>query len=89
MASQMEAGPPVPPLPHTVLVFRDGRREEIEKYIIQGSVIEASSDYWSAGSWTKKIPIAELDVPATLKINEERGGKFNLPSAPNQIVVRF
>jgi len=30
-----------------------------------------------------------LDIPATLKLNEERGGKFNLPSAPNQVVVRF
>jgi len=89
MTSQKEAGPPVPPLPHTVLVFRDGHREEIEKYIIQGNVIEASTDYWSAGSWTKKIPIESLDIPATLKLNEERGGKFNLPSAPNQVVVRF
>jgi hypothetical protein len=89
MTSQKEAGPSVPPLPQTVLVFRDGRREEIGKYIIQGNVIEASTDYWSAGSWTKKIPIAALDIPATQKLNEERGGKFNLPSAPNQVEVRF
>jgi hypothetical protein len=72
-----------------VLVFRDGHREEIEKYLIQGDVVYASGDYWSTGSWTKKISISELDVPATLKLNEERGGKFNLPSGPNQIVVRF
>lgn len=88
IASPKVAAPPLA-LPRAVLVFRDGHREEIEKYLIQGDVVYASGDYWSTGSWTKKISISELDVPATLKLNEERGGKFNLPSGPNQIVVRF
>jgi hypothetical protein len=88
-ASQMETAQPSPALPPAVLVFRDGHREEVERYVIQGGVINARADYWSTGSWTRKIPIAELDVPATLKLNEERGGKFNLPSGPNEIVVRF
>jgi len=29
-----------------------------------------------------------LDIPATLKINRERGLKFSLPSGPGEIVVR-
>ena len=89
MASRMETAQPSPALPAAVLVFRDGHTEEVEKYVIQGGVINARSDYWSTGSWTRKIPIAELDVPATLKLNEERGGKFSLPSGPSEIVVRF
>jgi len=88
IATPKVAAPPLA-LPHAVLVFRDGHREEIEKYIIQGDLVYASGDYWSTGSWDRKIPIAALDIPATLKLNEERGGKFNLPSGPNQIVVRF
>jgi len=75
-------------LPAALLVFRDGHNEEVEGYMIQGNVIFASANYWSAGSWTRKIPIAELDVSATLKLNEERGVKFRLPSEPNEVIIR-
>jgi hypothetical protein len=57
--------------------------------MIQGDLIYVSMDYWSSGSWTRQIPIAELDVPATLKLNRERGGKFSLPSGPSEIMIRF
>jgi hypothetical protein len=49
--------------------------------------IYSKADYWSSGSWTKKIQIADLDVPATLKLNQERGLKFELPAGPNEVVV--
>jgi len=82
--------PAQPPreLPPAVLVFRDGHKEEVERYTIMGAVIYAGADYWSTGSWTRKVPIAELDVSATLKLNQERGGKFSLPSAPDELVIR-
>ncbi len=63
--------------------------EELGKYMIQGVVLLTTADYWSTGSWTRKIPLAELDIPASLKLNRERGSKFNLPSGPNEVVVRF
>jgi hypothetical protein len=63
--------------------------EEVDKYMIQGDALYTSADYWTTGSWTKKIPLAELDLPASLKLNKERGAKFNLPSAPNEVVIRF
>ena len=75
-------------LPPAVLVFRDGHREEIGKYLITGATIYANADYWSSGSWTRKVPIAELDVPATLKLNQERGARFSLPSGPNEVMMR-
>ena len=75
-------------LPPAVLVFRDGHKEEVQAYTIIGSVIYTSSDYWSTGSWTKQVPIAQLDVPATVQQNRERGGKFSLPSGPNEITMR-
>jgi hypothetical protein len=76
------------PLPPAVLIFRDGHQEELAKYTIVGSTIYTSSDYWTNGSWTRKVPIAELNVPATLKVNQERGAKFALPSSPNEVIVR-
>lgn len=75
-------------LPPAVLVFRDGHKEEITKYTIVGTTLCTSSDYWNSGSWTRKIQIAELDVPETLKLNQERGAKFALPSGPNEVVMR-
>lgn len=75
-------------LPPAVLVFRDGHKEEVRRYTIVGGTLYTSSNYWSNGSWTRKVPISELDVPATLKLNRERGAKFSLPSSPNVIVVR-
>jgi len=75
-------------LPTAVLVFHDGHKEEIGKYVIVGRIIYANSDYWSNGSWTRKVPIADLKVPATLKLNQERGAKFTLPSGPNEVMMR-
>jgi hypothetical protein len=75
-------------LPPAVLVFRDGHHEEIERYTITGGAIYTKADYWITGSWTRKIQINELDVPATLATNRDRGTKFRLPSGPNEIVIR-
>jgi len=88
IAGQNSAGQPSPKLPPAVLVFRDGHQEEIERYTIIGPVIHIREDYWSTGTWTRKVAIADLDLPATLKVNRERGGKFSLPSGPNEVVVR-
>lgn len=75
-------------LPPTLFVFRDGHREESSDYSIVTGVIYARSQYWTSGSWTKQIPLSQLDVPATLKANQERGVAFRLPNAPNEVVTR-
>jgi hypothetical protein len=75
-------------LPPAVLVFHDGHREEVAKYTIVGTTISLKTDYWSTGSWTRKIPIAELNLAATLQANQERGVKFSLPSRPSEVIVR-
>ena len=79
---------PLAKLPPAVLVFRDGHKEEIGKYLIKDATIYTSADYWSSASWTRKARIADLDVPATLKLNEDRGAKFSLPSGPNEVMFR-
>jgi hypothetical protein len=75
-------------LPPAVLVFHDGRREEVSEYAIMSGTIYSKADYWTTGYWTRKIQIADLDVPATLRLNQERGVKFVLPASPNEVVVR-
>jgi hypothetical protein len=88
-ASPAIAAPPIVKLPSAVIVFRDGHTEEVNKYMIRGNVLYTSADYWTTGAWTRKILVADLDVPATLKVNQQRGAKFDLPSGPAEIMVRF
>ena len=51
-------------------------------------MIYTKGDYWSSGNWTRKIQIADLDLPATLKQNQDRGVKFELPSGPDEVMIR-
>jgi len=85
---QIQPSEPPRELPTAVLVFRDGHQEEIRKYVINGATIYTSADYWSTGSWTRKVPIAALDIPATLKLNHDRGANFTLPSGPHEVMIR-
>jgi hypothetical protein len=71
-----------------ILVFRDGHTEEVSSYSIIDGAIYTKADYWIEGAWSRKIEIADLDIPATLKHNQQRGVKFDLPSGPNEVVIR-
>lgn len=75
-------------LPPAILIFRDGHREEISRYTIINKTISAKSDYYSSGSWTRNIQIADLNVPATLQANRDANTKFSLPTRPNEVVMR-
>lgn len=75
-------------LPPVVLVFRDGHQQQVSSYSIIGPAIYASGSYWTNGYWTRKILLADLNLPATLRINQEHGVNFVLPSAPDQVVTR-
>jgi hypothetical protein len=86
--AKAEASRPPATLPPAVLVFRDGHQEEVGNYVIVGSTIYARSNYWVSGSWTRKIEMAELDLPTTLKVNQQRGAQFRLPSSPIEIMMR-
>jgi len=88
MPSRNEAAEPPRELPPAVLVFRDGHEEESKSYTIIGKTLYMSTNYWTSGSWTRKIEIGSLDVPATLKLNQERGSKFRLPSGPQEVLIR-
>jgi hypothetical protein len=72
----------------TIFVFRDGHREESSDYSIVSGIIYAKSEYWTDGAWTKQIPLSDLNIPESRQVNQERGVKFVLPAAPNEVVTR-
>lgn len=65
------------PQPTTVLVFRDGHQLEIGNYVIVGNTL-----YNMSGAYRQyKIQLADLDLDATIKANEDRGVEFKVPGA--------
>ncbi len=87
-AARPSPAEPARELPPAVLVFRDGHEEEFKSYTIIGGTLYAKTNYWNSGTWTRIIQIANLDVPATLKLNAERGSNFRLPSGPQEVMIR-
>jgi hypothetical protein len=78
---------PTAALPPSVLVFRDGHREEISDYTIADGVLYTRSDYYATGSWNKKIELSSLNLPETVKFNQARGLHFHFPAAANEVIV--
>jgi hypothetical protein len=66
---------PVTAQPSTVLVFKDGHQLEVENYAIVGTTLYDLSDGRS-----RKVQLADLDLGATLKENDQRGVEFQLPA---------
>jgi hypothetical protein len=65
--------------PATVLVFRDQQQREIHNYAIADGIL-----YNFTASRTEKIPLAVIDIPATIKANDDRGVEFHLPPPPSE-----
>jgi hypothetical protein len=71
-----------------ILVFRDGHHEDVSEYTIADGNLYTHGDYYTSGSWNKKIDLSSLNLPDTITANQSRGIKFQLPSAPNEVIVR-
>jgi hypothetical protein len=71
-----------------VLIFHDGHSEEVRDYTIVDGAIYARGDYYADGYWNKRIELAALNLPETVKSNQEHGVLFVLPSAPNEVITR-
>lgn len=63
--------------PVTVLVFKDGHRQDLRGYAITGDVL-----YDLGQGRARKILLADLDLAATVKLNDQLGNDFRLPSRP-------
>jgi len=66
---------PVVAQPLTVLVFKDGHQSDVLNYAIVGDTL-----FDFAAGRTRKIPLADLDLKATQKANDDRGVDFQIPA---------
>jgi hypothetical protein len=72
--------PSAPALPQeaVTLVFKDGRpSEQIHNYLLSRDSISIWDQH------PREIPLSQLDLEATEKVNRDAGVDFNLPGAPN------
>lgn len=70
--------------PSTVLVFRDQHKQEVQNYAIVGETL------WNfAPQRTEKIPLDNLDIPATTKTNEDRGVDFRVPVTMGRLTLQI
>jgi hypothetical protein len=58
----------------TILVFRDGHRSEIQNYAIVGQTVWMLTEQRA-----RKVPMSDVDVEATRKLNADRGVEFRTP----------
>jgi len=68
--------------PATALVFRDQHVEEVHNYAISGGTLWVLNEQAA-----KRIPLAKLDIPATVKMNDDRGVDFQVPEPSLQIMI--
>lgn len=72
----VEPPEPVVPQPATELVYKDGHHAKVVNYAILG---DALFDF--DNEHTSKIPLADLDLAATEKVNDAAGVDFKLPAS--------
>jgi hypothetical protein len=76
VAAKEEEDRPAPAVEiKTVLVYKDGHKEEVSNYAIVGDQL---FDFSNGGH--RKIAVADLDVSATTKANDAKGVDFQLPA---------
>lgn len=78
-AQNVDAAPPAPEPPPdpTLLVFKDGHKIEVGNYAIVGATL-----FDLTPGHARKVALADLDLEATRRQNEDRGITFQLPLTP-------
>jgi hypothetical protein len=71
----------VKPNDPTILVFRNGKKQEVRNYAIMGDSLYVFDE------GRKKLALADLDLPATIKANDDRGVEFKVPASPKKKVT--
>ncbi len=67
---------PAQPQDPSVLVFRDGHQLQVQNYAIVGDML-----YDFTPGHPRKVPLSQLDLPATVKANDDRGVDFVIPAS--------
>ncbi|MBZ5569723.1 MAG: hypothetical protein LAN64_17990 [Acidobacteriia bacterium] len=59
-----------------LLIYRDGHEQEVRNYAIVGQTL------YDLGAFVAhRVPLADLNLPATIKANDDRGVEFALPAS--------
>ena len=58
----------------TILMFRDGTKQEVENYAIVGQTVWLFNEQRA-----RKVPLSSIDLDATAKVNDEHGLSFQAP----------
>ncbi len=77
-APEQASIPDAKPNEPSVLVFRDGHKQEVSNYAIMGQTV------YVFDKRTQKIALADLDVSATVAANDDRGLEFKIPPQKSQ-----
>ena len=68
---------PANPPPASVLIFKDGRKVQVENYAIVGETL-----YDFTPGHQRKVQLSQLDLKATTDANEDLGLDFQVPAKP-------
>ena len=68
---------PASPPPASVLIFKDGRKVQVENYAIVGETL-----YDFTPGHQRKVQLSQLDLKATTDANEDLGLDFQVPAKP-------
>jgi hypothetical protein len=69
---------PVASQPNTILIFKDGHKQEVSNYAIVGANL-----FDLTPGRRQRIALGDLDLPATQKANDDLGIDFKLPALPS------
>jgi len=58
-----------------ILVFLDKHIQEVRNYAVANEMVVAFD-----GTRTRKYPLMDIDLAATMKLNDERGVNFSVPN---------
>lgn len=69
-AQQRTPAPREAPVP-TTLIYKDGRQAEVQNYAVVGQTLWIFNE-----THARKVPLSNLNLPATRAANEQRGVEF-------------
>jgi hypothetical protein len=69
---------PVASQPDTILIFKDGHKQQVGNYAIVGTNL-----FDLTPGHRQKIALSDLDLSATQKANDDQGNDFKLPGLPD------
>ena len=76
--ASVRSSAPVASQPNTILIFKDGHKQEVGNYAIVGTNL-----FDLTPGRRQKIALGDLDLPATQKANDDLGIDFKLPELPS------